>query len=69
MNHFRCSLGTEKAVKNTKMNDTFTVFVHPSPATLEHREDCTAHTCHDKVYPPRSGRPTRSGPVRQDIFF
>jgi hypothetical protein len=35
----------------------------------DQREDHNRSHQRDKVYTPRSGRPTRSGPVRQDISF
>jgi hypothetical protein len=33
----------------------------------EHREDPRGSPHRDKIYPPRSGRAARSGPVRQGV--
>jgi hypothetical protein len=37
-------------------------------ADSDQREDRRSLSCQDKVYESRSDRPTRSGPVRQDLF-
>src|SRR5260370_33372632 len=38
-------------------------------SSSDQRKDQQRSSRQDKVYTPRSGRPTRSGPVRQDILL